>query len=166
MERRLRNEINRGVQTIQYQVVTLMTTNGQAPFKMCIRDRYPNGHSAEAKAPVSLCPIYPVHATSKPLSLIHIFHVGTQQDGPAGLFSARQREDAGPAAVLRLIAHLRQCRLDQRLRLGQVEAHLRVTMERPPPLLQLRFQRAGDVYKRQFLLRSARGEPALFLRIP
>ena len=32
MERRLRNEINRGVQTIQYQVVTLMTTNGQAPF--------------------------------------------------------------------------------------------------------------------------------------
>ena len=30
--RRLRNEINRGVQTIQYQVVTLMTTNGQAPF--------------------------------------------------------------------------------------------------------------------------------------
>ena len=32
VERRLRNEINRGVQTIQYQVVTLMTTNGQAPF--------------------------------------------------------------------------------------------------------------------------------------
>ena len=31
VERRLRNEINRGVQTIQYQVVTLMTTNGQAP---------------------------------------------------------------------------------------------------------------------------------------
>ena len=32
VERRLRSEINRGVQTIQYQVVTLMTTNGQAPF--------------------------------------------------------------------------------------------------------------------------------------
>ena len=32
VERRLRNEINRGVQTIQYQVVTLMTTKGQAPF--------------------------------------------------------------------------------------------------------------------------------------
>ena len=62
VERRLRSEINRGVQTIQYQVVTLMTTNGQAPFitvfmylgearnaqekadlaliiEMCIRDR-------------------------------------------------------------------------------------------------------------------------------
>ena len=32
VERRLRSEINRGVQTILYQVVTLMTTNGQAPF--------------------------------------------------------------------------------------------------------------------------------------
>ena len=32
VERRLRDEIVRGVQTIQYQVVTLMTTNGQAPF--------------------------------------------------------------------------------------------------------------------------------------
>ena len=32
VECRLRSEINRGVQTIQYQVVTLMTTNGQAPF--------------------------------------------------------------------------------------------------------------------------------------
>ena len=31
-EKRVREEINRGVQTIQYQVVTLMTTNGQAPF--------------------------------------------------------------------------------------------------------------------------------------
>ena len=31
-ERRLREEITRGVQTIQYQVVTLLTTNGQAPF--------------------------------------------------------------------------------------------------------------------------------------
>lgn len=32
VERRLRKEIERGVQTIQYQVITLMTTNGQAPF--------------------------------------------------------------------------------------------------------------------------------------
>lgn len=32
VEKRVRNEIGRGVQTIQYQVVTLMTTNGQAPF--------------------------------------------------------------------------------------------------------------------------------------
>ena len=31
-EKRVRQEINRGVQTIQYQVITLMTTNGQAPF--------------------------------------------------------------------------------------------------------------------------------------
>ena len=32
VERRVREEVNRGVQTIQYQVVTLLTTNGQAPF--------------------------------------------------------------------------------------------------------------------------------------
>ena len=32
VERRVREEIKRGVQTIQYQVVTLLTTNGQAPF--------------------------------------------------------------------------------------------------------------------------------------
>ncbi|PTL27764.1 anaerobic ribonucleoside-triphosphate reductase [Lachnospiraceae bacterium oral taxon 096] len=32
VDKRLRQEINKGVQTIQYQVVTLMTTNGQAPF--------------------------------------------------------------------------------------------------------------------------------------
>lgn len=32
VEKRVREEIERGVQTIQYQVVTLMTTNGQAPF--------------------------------------------------------------------------------------------------------------------------------------
>ena len=31
-EKRLRDEVSRGVQTIQYQVVTLLTTNGQAPF--------------------------------------------------------------------------------------------------------------------------------------
>lgn len=32
VEKRLREEVSRGVQTIQYQVVTLLTTNGQAPF--------------------------------------------------------------------------------------------------------------------------------------
>lgn len=32
VDKRLRKEINKGVQTIQYQVITLMTTNGQAPF--------------------------------------------------------------------------------------------------------------------------------------
>ena len=32
VEQRLRKEVNRGVQTIQYQVVSLLTTNGQAPF--------------------------------------------------------------------------------------------------------------------------------------
>jgi len=32
IEERVREEVNRGVQTIQYQVVTLLTTNGQAPF--------------------------------------------------------------------------------------------------------------------------------------
>ena len=32
VEQRLRKEVNRGVQTIQYQVVTLLTTNGQAPY--------------------------------------------------------------------------------------------------------------------------------------
>jgi ribonucleoside-triphosphate reductase (formate) len=32
VDKRLRDEIKRGVQTIQYQVITLMTTNGQAPF--------------------------------------------------------------------------------------------------------------------------------------
>ena len=31
-EKRLRDEVKRGIQTIQYQVVTLLTTNGQAPF--------------------------------------------------------------------------------------------------------------------------------------
>ena len=32
VEQRVKDEIKRGVQTIQYQVITLMTTNGQAPF--------------------------------------------------------------------------------------------------------------------------------------
>ena len=40
VEKRLREEIRRGVQTIQYQVVTLLTTNGQAPFVTV--SMYPN----------------------------------------------------------------------------------------------------------------------------
>ncbi|HBH93646.1 MAG TPA: anaerobic ribonucleoside-triphosphate reductase, partial [Bacteroides sp.] len=32
VEKRLRKEVEKGIQTIQYQVITLMTTNGQAPF--------------------------------------------------------------------------------------------------------------------------------------
>lgn len=36
VEKRLREEIRRGVQTIQYQVVTLLTTNGQAPLSPCL----------------------------------------------------------------------------------------------------------------------------------
>ena len=32
VEERVREEVKKGVQTIQYQVITLMTTNGQAPF--------------------------------------------------------------------------------------------------------------------------------------
>ena len=39
VEKRLRDEIRRGVQTIQYQVVTLLTTNGQAPFVTVFRPR-------------------------------------------------------------------------------------------------------------------------------
>ena len=74
-------------------------------------------------------------------------HIGTQQDGLAGLFAACQRNDTSLAAVLRLIAHFRQRLLDQFLRVGQIEAHLRVAMERPTPLLQLRLQCAGLLQK-------------------
>ena len=41
VETRLREEIRRGVQTIQYQVVTLLTTNGQAPFITVLPQRSP-----------------------------------------------------------------------------------------------------------------------------
>ena len=62
--------------------------------KMCIRDRvripmsqgwYPNGRSMNAKALTSQRPIYPVHATPKPLSLIHICFwctIGDSNPGP------------------------------------------------------------------------------------
>ena len=54
VEKRLRAEINRGVQTIQYQVVTLMTTNGQAPFT--IRQRY---QGVKNEAGVWITPAFP-----------------------------------------------------------------------------------------------------------
>ena len=53
VERRLRNEINRGVQTIQYQVVTLMTTNGQAPFVELCR-RLGEARNAQEKADLAI----------------------------------------------------------------------------------------------------------------
>ena len=48
-EKRVRAEIKRGVQTIQYQVVTLMTTNGQAPFITVFMyiDEVPEGRTRE-----------------------------------------------------------------------------------------------------------------------
>ena len=54
VEKRLREEVARGVQTIQYQVVTLMTTNGQAPF---ITDfMYLNeARNEQEKADLALC---------------------------------------------------------------------------------------------------------------
>ena len=53
VERRLRNEINRGVQTIQYQVVTLMTTNGQAPF-ITVFMYLGEARNAQAKADLAI----------------------------------------------------------------------------------------------------------------
>lgn len=49
VEKRVREEIKRGVQTIQYQVVTLMTTNGQAPFITVFMyiDEVPEGRTRE-----------------------------------------------------------------------------------------------------------------------
>ena len=70
-------------------------------------------------------------------------HVAAQQDHLAGLFAAGQREDAALAAVLRGVAHLGQRLFDQCLGLGQVKAHLRVTVQCAPPLLQLGFQCLG-----------------------
>ena len=51
VEKRLHDEICKGVQTIQYQVVTLMTTNGQAPFVTVFMylDEVPEGRSEERR---------------------------------------------------------------------------------------------------------------------
>ena len=54
VERRLREEIKRGVQTIQYQVVTLMTTNGQAPF-ITVFMYLNEAKNEQEKADLALC---------------------------------------------------------------------------------------------------------------
>ena len=54
VERRLREEVARGVQTIQYQVVTLMTTNGQAPF-ITVFMYLNEARNAQEKADLALC---------------------------------------------------------------------------------------------------------------
>ena len=54
VEQRLRKEVNRGVQTIQYQVVTLLTTNGQAPFITVFMylDEVPEGQTRDDLAAI------------------------------------------------------------------------------------------------------------------
>ncbi len=54
VEKRLREEVSRGVQTIQYQVVTLMTTNGQAPF-ITVFMYLNEARNAQEKADLALC---------------------------------------------------------------------------------------------------------------
>ncbi|MCR8908063.1 anaerobic ribonucleoside-triphosphate reductase [Thermophilibacter sp. ET337] len=54
VEGRLREEVARGVQTIQYQVVTLMTTNGQAPF-ITVFMYLNEAKSEQEKADLALC---------------------------------------------------------------------------------------------------------------
>lgn len=53
-EMRVREEINRGVQMIQYQVITLMTTNGQAPFITVFMylDEVPEGQTRDDLAAI------------------------------------------------------------------------------------------------------------------
>ena len=54
VEKRLREEIKRGVQTIQYQVVTLMTTNGQAPFITVFMDLNEAGDNQRLKSDLAI----------------------------------------------------------------------------------------------------------------
>ena len=54
VEKRLREEVARGVQTIQYQVVTLMTTNGQAPF-ITVFMYLNEAKNEQEKADLALC---------------------------------------------------------------------------------------------------------------
>ena len=54
VEKRLREEVARGVQTIQYQVVTLMTTNGQAPF-ITVFMYLNEAQNAQEKHDLALC---------------------------------------------------------------------------------------------------------------
>ena len=67
------------------------------------------------------------------------------RDGPEENvdLAACKRHHAAFTAVLRGVAHLGQHLFDQCLGLGQVKAHLRVTVQRAPPFLQLRLQRLG-----------------------
>lgn len=53
-ERRLKDEINRGIQTIQYQLITLMTCNGQAPFVTMFMylDEVPEGQTRDDLAAI------------------------------------------------------------------------------------------------------------------
>ena len=55
VRRRLRKEIRAGIQTIQYQVVTLLTTNGQAPFITVFMYLGEAGDDAQLKADLALC---------------------------------------------------------------------------------------------------------------
>ena len=71
-------------------------------------------------------------------------HIAAQQDHLAGTLAACKRHHAALAAILRGVAHLGQCLFDQCLGLGQVEAHLRVTVQCAPPFLQLGFQCLGS----------------------
>ena len=71
-------------------------------------------------------------------------HVTAQQDHLAGAFAACKCHHAALTAILRGVAHLGQRLFDQCLGLGQVKAHLRVTVQRTPPFLQLGFQRFGS----------------------
>ncbi len=54
VEKRLREEVARGIQTIQYQVVTLMTTNGQAPF-ITVFLYLNEARNEQEKADLALC---------------------------------------------------------------------------------------------------------------
>ena len=55
VSRRLRKEIRAGIQTIQYQVVTLLTTNGQAPFITVFMYLGEAGSDAQLKEDLALC---------------------------------------------------------------------------------------------------------------
>ena len=54
-ERRLRKEIKAGIQTIQYQVLTLMTTNGQTPFITVYMDISEAGDDITLKSDLAIC---------------------------------------------------------------------------------------------------------------
>ena len=55
VEKRLRKEVRSGIQTIQYQVVTLMTTNGQAPFITVFMYLNEAGNDERLKTDLALC---------------------------------------------------------------------------------------------------------------